>query len=288
MARGSSCCSDSNCTKPQAPGQSASSGGECRDAARPAAEGGGPATAGLSGKVTLVTGAGAGIGQGCAPLLAEQGATVVGCDIDPATAERTRKAAADRGPAAEVLAPLDMTVPADARGFADDAGERHGRTDVLVTAGAVAPHMATAAEMDFRAVVADPARRGGLGLPARTGRVAAHGGLGGGGSIVDFASVNAFRGSGTFGMVAQPPGPSPARSSTGPEHSMSARTRRPAPPWVNAPSSNRPRWWATTAPRPSGYGSSTSRPAGGLPGFDRTGPTYGTARRSPWIHLTKE
>lgn len=51
----------------------------------------------LSGKVALVTGAGAGIGQGCALLFAEQGASVVGCDIDPAAAERTRKAAADRG-----------------------------------------------------------------------------------------------------------------------------------------------------------------------------------------------
>ncbi|MDR6975278.1 NAD(P)-dependent dehydrogenase (short-subunit alcohol dehydrogenase family) [Streptomyces sp. 3330] len=102
----------------------------------------------LSGKVALVTGAGAGIGQGCALLFAEQGATVVDCDLDPAAAERTRKATADRGLSVEVLAPLDMTVPADARRFADETAERHGRIDVLVTAGAIAPHMATAAEMD--------------------------------------------------------------------------------------------------------------------------------------------
>lgn len=51
----------------------------------------------LSGKVALVTGAGAGIGQGCALLFAAQGATVVGCDIDPAAAERTQKLAAERG-----------------------------------------------------------------------------------------------------------------------------------------------------------------------------------------------
>ncbi|WP_330351594.1 SDR family NAD(P)-dependent oxidoreductase [Streptomyces sp. NBC_00582] len=66
------------------------------------------ATGRLSGKVALVTGAGAGIGQGCALHLAEQGATVVGCDIDAAASERTRREAADRGPTVEVLAPYDM------------------------------------------------------------------------------------------------------------------------------------------------------------------------------------
>ncbi|MEU6252555.1 SDR family oxidoreductase [Streptomyces sp. NPDC047043] len=156
----------------------------------------------LCGKVALVTGAGAGIGQGCALLFAEQGATVVGCDIDPAAAERTRKAAADRGLALEVLAPLDMTVPADARRFADEPYERHGRVDVLVTAGAIAPHMATAADMDFDAQWT-PTLRGEIDvvfLPVRA--VWPHMEAAGGGSIVNFASVNAFRGSGTFGMVA--------------------------------------------------------------------------------------
>ncbi|MFD9283881.1 SDR family NAD(P)-dependent oxidoreductase [Streptomyces mirabilis] len=103
----------------------------------------------LSGKVALVTGAGAGIGQGCALLFAQEGATVVGCDINPDAAERTRKLAAERGLGLDVLAPLDMSVPADARRFADETYERQGRVDVLVTAGAVAPHMASAAEMDF-------------------------------------------------------------------------------------------------------------------------------------------
>ncbi|WP_327312609.1 hypothetical protein [Streptomyces sp. NBC_01235] len=41
-----------------------------------------------------------------------------------------------------------MTACADARRFADEAAERHGRLDVLVTARATAPHLATAAEMD--------------------------------------------------------------------------------------------------------------------------------------------
>ncbi|WP_330309487.1 MULTISPECIES: SDR family oxidoreductase [unclassified Streptomyces] len=156
----------------------------------------------LSGKVALVTGAGAGIGQGCALLFAEQGATVVGCDIDEGAAERTRKLAHDRGLDLDVLAPLDMTEPADADRFADEAYIRHGRVDVLVTAGAIAPHMAPAATMDFDDQWT-PTLRGEIDvvfLPVRA--VWPHMEASGGGSIINFASVNAFRGSGTFGMVA--------------------------------------------------------------------------------------
>ncbi|MEU9410400.1 SDR family oxidoreductase [Streptomyces sp. NPDC048281] len=156
----------------------------------------------LTGKVALVTGAGAGIGQGCALLFAEQGATVVGCDIDPGAAERTRELAAGRGVKIDVMAPLDMTVPADARQFADSAQERYGRIDVLVTAGAIAPHMASAAEMDFDAQWT-PTLRGEVDVVFLPVRAAwPHLLASGGGSIVNFASVNAFRGSGTFGMVA--------------------------------------------------------------------------------------
>ncbi|MER5789466.1 SDR family oxidoreductase [Streptomyces sp. NPDC001980] len=156
----------------------------------------------LSGKVALVTGAGAGIGQGCALLFAEQGATVVGCDIDADAAERTRKLAAERGAKVEVMAPLDMTVPGDAQQYADSVFERYGRTDVLVTAGAIAPHMASAAEMDFDAQWT-PTLRGEVDVVFLPVRAAwPHLVASGGGSIVNFASVNAFRGSGTFGMVA--------------------------------------------------------------------------------------
>ncbi|NUO42763.1 MAG: SDR family oxidoreductase [Streptomyces sp.] len=161
-----------------------------------------PVTGRLSGKVALVTGAGAGIGQGCALLFAEQGATVVGCDIDAAAAERTRELAAERGLGLDVLAPLDMTEPEDARRFADEAAARHGRIDALVTAGAVAPHMAPAVAMDFDAQWT-PTMRGEVDVVFLPVQAAwPHMEASGGGSIVNFASVNAFRGSGTFGMVA--------------------------------------------------------------------------------------
>ncbi|MFJ9380717.1 SDR family NAD(P)-dependent oxidoreductase [Streptomyces sp. NPDC101455] len=167
---------------------------------RPGTDQAGPGR--LTGKVVLVTGAGAGIGQGCALLFAEQGATVVGCDIDVAAAERTRKLAADLDLVIDVPAPLDMTDPADARRFADETYARHGRIDALVTAGAIAPRMATAADMDFDEEWT-PTLRGEVDvvfLPVQA--VWRHMEVSGGGSIVNFASVNAFRGSGTFGMVA--------------------------------------------------------------------------------------
>lgn len=64
------------------------------------------------------------------------------------------------------------------------------------------------------------------------------------------------------------------------EHWRTARTRRPAPPWVNAPSSKCPRSWATSAPCLSGYGSSTSRPDGDFPGFRRAGPLRNCSPKS--------
>jgi 2-dehydro-3-deoxy-L-rhamnonate dehydrogenase (NAD+) len=48
----------------------------------------GPSLVGLDGKVALVTGAGSGIGEACAGLMAARGADVVASDVDGAAAER--------------------------------------------------------------------------------------------------------------------------------------------------------------------------------------------------------
>jgi NAD(P)-dependent dehydrogenase (short-subunit alcohol dehydrogenase family) len=128
--------------------------------------------------------------------------------------------------------------------------------------------MATTAEMDF-GTQWTPTLRGEIDvvfLPVQA--VWPHMEASGGGSIVNFASVNAFRGSGTFGMVAHCAGKSavlgltrqlaveggplgirantvspgmvrtPATESPGPTRARPARRCSPASPWAG---SGRPR-----------------------------------------------
>src|ERR1700737_905051 len=51
----------------------------------------------LAGKIALVTGIGAEIGQGTALRFAAEGAVVIGCDINPASAEATVEVARRQG-----------------------------------------------------------------------------------------------------------------------------------------------------------------------------------------------
>lgn len=84
----------------------------------------------LAGKVALVTGAGHGIGRGCALRFAAEGATVIAVDRDAA-------ALADLGDAFEVRA-CDLLDEAAVADLIADAGVRHGRLDILVNAAAFA------------------------------------------------------------------------------------------------------------------------------------------------------
>jgi len=92
----------------------------------------------LAGKVALVTGAGGGIGKGCALAFAEQGAQVVGCDIDAAAADATAAEAKAKGWSYESASPIDLTSETDVRKLVEFAVAIHGRLDILVNAGATA------------------------------------------------------------------------------------------------------------------------------------------------------
>jgi len=88
----------------------------------------------LEGKVTIVSGAGSGIGYACAHRFAEEGAAVVGCDIQE-SADWDRVAAAAKGSQFHVVDVRDESAQA---ALAAQALKEFGRIDVLVTAAGVA------------------------------------------------------------------------------------------------------------------------------------------------------
>ena len=90
----------------------------------------------LNDKIGLVTGCGTigegwGNGKATAVLLARQGASVFGCDLDLAAAQLTRKLIQDEGGVAEVQA-CDVTKAADVASLVDACVARFGRIDILV------------------------------------------------------------------------------------------------------------------------------------------------------------
>ncbi|HVV12688.1 SDR family oxidoreductase [Amycolatopsis sp.] len=85
----------------------------------------------LSGQVGLVTGGGAGIGQGIALGLAKRGAAVVVADIEPERAAHTVRLVRDSGGDALAVT-TDVMDTAQIEAVVKAAEDRHGRLDILV------------------------------------------------------------------------------------------------------------------------------------------------------------
>jgi NAD(P)-dependent dehydrogenase (short-subunit alcohol dehydrogenase family) len=156
----------------------------------------------LEGKIALVTGIGAGIGRGCALRFAAEGARVMGCDIDADSALATVAEAHRQGLEMTSVQPCDLTDPADAQRSVAAAAALGGRIDILVNAGAIAPHMSPVADMDYagqwRPTIAGEVDLVFLVCQAAWPHLVASGSA----SIINFASVNSFRGSRSMPMVA--------------------------------------------------------------------------------------
>ena len=81
----------------------------------------------LDGLVSVITGAGSGIGRACALAFAEEGASLVVADLN---ADAARQTAAEIGSQAEPIT-VDVTSHEDAERMVATAVERFGRLDVL-------------------------------------------------------------------------------------------------------------------------------------------------------------
>jgi len=85
----------------------------------------------LDGKVVLLTGVGSGMGRETALLFAEEGATVVGCDMNKNGALETQQLAVERGLAIDVTAPVDLADVVAVESWVTASVNNFGRIDVL-------------------------------------------------------------------------------------------------------------------------------------------------------------
>lgn len=85
----------------------------------------------LENRIAVITGSGAGMGEGIARLFAAEGAQVVVSDIDRATGEAVAASITGAGGAA-IFQLADVRVEADCRALIDRAVAAYGRIDVLV------------------------------------------------------------------------------------------------------------------------------------------------------------
>lgn len=84
----------------------------------------------LEDKVTIVTGAGSGIGRAMASVFAEEGARVLAVDVDEAAAAETRRLMTERGQEAASYT-ADVRLTDDVQGMVAAAMGRFGRIDIL-------------------------------------------------------------------------------------------------------------------------------------------------------------
>ena len=100
---------------------------------------------GHAGKVAVITGAAAGIGQACARRLAEEGVDIGIADIAPARETEALVTAAGR---AVLSMACDVSAAESVRAFADAVVARYGRVDILVNNAGIYPTGAFA-ELDY-------------------------------------------------------------------------------------------------------------------------------------------
>ena len=85
----------------------------------------------LADRVALITGTAGGQGRAAALLFAAEGATVVGCDLDGAGNDETRRLVEAAGGSMIAAGPVDLGDPDAAEAWVSSAVEAFGRIDIL-------------------------------------------------------------------------------------------------------------------------------------------------------------
>ena len=140
----------------------------------------------LEGKVSIITGAGSGIGREAAKLFAQEGSLVIVADRNGASARAVAAEIHAAGRQAEALT-VDVTAARDVQGMVEGTSERHGRLDILVNnAGyGIAGTVLDTSEDDWDALMAVNVKGVFLGCKYAIPVMARQGG----GSIVNTASA---------------------------------------------------------------------------------------------------
>ena len=79
------------------------------------------------------------MGRAAALRFAAEGATVVGCDLNPQTSEETVRLVVDAGGVMTATAPVDLSSYEATEGWVNDAAATHGGIDVLYNNAAAIP-----------------------------------------------------------------------------------------------------------------------------------------------------
>jgi meso-butanediol dehydrogenase / (S,S)-butanediol dehydrogenase / diacetyl reductase len=85
----------------------------------------------LEGKVALITGTGGGQGRAAASKFAEEGALIVGCDLNDEANRETVAIVEAAGGTMTGMAPVDLSDPEAAKAWVEEAAAVHERIDVL-------------------------------------------------------------------------------------------------------------------------------------------------------------
>src|SRR5580658_2365569 len=154
----------------------------------------------LDGKRALISGTGGGIGRAAALACAREGAHVVGCDLNPQTSAETVELARAEGGRMDAIAPVDLATEEGAGRRVQEAVALTGGIDVLVNnASAIRFGPIDALSFaDWSFTI-----RHELDIVFLVTRAAwPHLVAGGGGSIVNVASITASRGAAKGGVLA--------------------------------------------------------------------------------------